>query len=178
MSRAHQWLSRYQDFFLISTQQSYQPIKLVELVDDLETFDGVCRGRVELINGSVFFFFFLISTQSITLRYQIGMQMTMFLRGPCQAGVTVQAVVTLMMLLQRKKQWMKWVAARNLTWIHTAHRMELEDDALSILASAKLRVYRHFVQVGLGIAVEDPLIAWSRTLQLRGFLLPSSSITL
>ncbi|UYV84253.1 hypothetical protein LAZ67_X001672 [Cordylochernes scorpioides] len=44
----------------------------------------------------------------------------------------------------------------------------LEDDALSILASAKLRVYRYFVQVGLGEAVEDPLIAWSRTLQRRG----------
>ncbi|UYV62076.1 hypothetical protein LAZ67_1007737 [Cordylochernes scorpioides] len=51
----------------------------------------------------------------------------------------------------------------------------LEDDALSILASAKLRIYRHFVQVGLGEAVEDPLIAWSRTLQRRGFL-PSSPI--
>ncbi|UYV75515.1 hypothetical protein LAZ67_13000448, partial [Cordylochernes scorpioides] len=43
----------------------------------------------------------------------------------------------------------------------------LEDDALSILASAKLRIYRYFVQVGLGEAVEDPLIAWSRTLQRR-----------
>ncbi|UYV74916.1 Transposase [Cordylochernes scorpioides] len=32
-----------------------------------------------------------------------------------------------------------------------------EDDALTILASAKLRVYRHFVQVGLG-GEEDPLI--------------------
>ncbi|UYV68334.1 hypothetical protein LAZ67_5003913 [Cordylochernes scorpioides] len=51
----------------------------------------------------------------------------------------------------------------------------LEDDALSILASAKLRIYRYFVQVGLGEAVEDPLIAWSRTLQRRG-LLPSSPI--
>ncbi|UYV79858.1 hypothetical protein LAZ67_18000926 [Cordylochernes scorpioides] len=51
----------------------------------------------------------------------------------------------------------------------------LEDDALSILASAKLRIYRYFVQVGLGEAVEDPLIAWSRTLQRRGFL-PSSPI--
>ncbi|UYV65464.1 hypothetical protein LAZ67_3004441 [Cordylochernes scorpioides] len=40
-----------------------------------------------------------------------------------------------------------------------------EDDALTILASAKLRVYRHFVQVGLG-GVEDPLIAWTRTLGL------------
>ncbi|UYV67793.1 hypothetical protein LAZ67_5002078 [Cordylochernes scorpioides] len=49
----------------------------------------------------------------------------------------------------------------------------LEDDALSILASAKLRIYRYFVQVGLGEAVEDPLIAWSRTLQRRGFLPPS-----
>ncbi|UYV76846.1 hypothetical protein LAZ67_14002175 [Cordylochernes scorpioides] len=46
----------------------------------------------------------------------------------------------------------------------------LEDDALSILASAKLRIYRYFVQVGLGEAVEDPLIAWSRTLQRRGLL--------
>ncbi|UYV65908.1 hypothetical protein LAZ67_3005867 [Cordylochernes scorpioides] len=46
----------------------------------------------------------------------------------------------------------------------------LEDDALSILASAKLRIYRYFVQVGLGAAVEDPLIAWSRTLQRRGLL--------
>ncbi|UYV84169.1 hypothetical protein LAZ67_X001412 [Cordylochernes scorpioides] len=46
----------------------------------------------------------------------------------------------------------------------------LEDDALTILASAKLRIYRYFVQVGLGEAVEDPLIAWSRTLQRRGFL--------
>ncbi|UYV73455.1 hypothetical protein LAZ67_10003334, partial [Cordylochernes scorpioides] len=44
---------------------------------------------------------------------------------------------------------------------------DLEDDALSILASAKLRIYRYFVQVGLGEAVEDPLIAWSRTLQRR-----------
>ncbi|UYV70065.1 hypothetical protein LAZ67_7001692 [Cordylochernes scorpioides] len=44
----------------------------------------------------------------------------------------------------------------------------LENDALSILASAKLRIYRYFVQVGLGEAVEDPLIAWSRTLQRRG----------
>ncbi|UYV67508.1 hypothetical protein LAZ67_5000996 [Cordylochernes scorpioides] len=43
----------------------------------------------------------------------------------------------------------------------------LEDDVLSILASAKLRIYRYFVQVGLGEAVEDPLIAWSRTLQRR-----------
>ncbi|UYV72161.1 hypothetical protein LAZ67_9002023 [Cordylochernes scorpioides] len=51
----------------------------------------------------------------------------------------------------------------------------LEDDALSILAPAKLRIYRYFVQVGLGGAVEDPLIAWSRTLQRRGFL-PSSPI--
>ncbi|UYV66686.1 hypothetical protein LAZ67_4002568 [Cordylochernes scorpioides] len=49
----------------------------------------------------------------------------------------------------------------------------LEDDALSILASAKLRIYRYFVQVGLGEAVEDPLIAWSRTIQRRGFLPPS-----
>ncbi|UYV69352.1 hypothetical protein LAZ67_6003297 [Cordylochernes scorpioides] len=47
----------------------------------------------------------------------------------------------------------------------------LENDALSILASAKLRIYRYFVQVGLGEAVEDTLIAWSRTLQRRGFLL-------
>ncbi|UYV74306.1 hypothetical protein LAZ67_11002959 [Cordylochernes scorpioides] len=46
----------------------------------------------------------------------------------------------------------------------------LEDDALSILVSAKLRIYRYFVQVGLGEAVEDPLIAWSRTLQRRGLL--------
>ncbi|UYV68026.1 hypothetical protein LAZ67_5002856 [Cordylochernes scorpioides] len=46
----------------------------------------------------------------------------------------------------------------------------LEDDALSILASAKLRIYHYFVQVGLGEAVEDPLIAWSRTLQRRGLL--------
>ncbi|UYV75160.1 hypothetical protein LAZ67_12002705 [Cordylochernes scorpioides] len=46
----------------------------------------------------------------------------------------------------------------------------LEDDAISILASAKLRIYRCFVQVGLGEAVEDPLIAWSRTLQRRGLL--------
>ncbi|UYV77434.1 hypothetical protein LAZ67_15001018 [Cordylochernes scorpioides] len=46
----------------------------------------------------------------------------------------------------------------------------LEDDALSILASAKLRIYRYFEQVGLGEAVEDPLIAWSRTLQRRGLL--------
>ncbi|UYV65873.1 hypothetical protein LAZ67_3005775 [Cordylochernes scorpioides] len=51
----------------------------------------------------------------------------------------------------------------------------LEDDALSILASAKLRIYRYFVQVGLGGAVEDPLIAWSRTLQRQDFL-PSSPI--
>ncbi|UYV61775.1 hypothetical protein LAZ67_1006465 [Cordylochernes scorpioides] len=51
----------------------------------------------------------------------------------------------------------------------------LEDDALSILASAKLRIYRYFVQVGLGEAVEDPLIAWSRTLQRRG-LLPLSPL--
>ncbi|UYV78493.1 hypothetical protein LAZ67_16001754 [Cordylochernes scorpioides] len=49
----------------------------------------------------------------------------------------------------------------------------LEDDAISILSSAKLRIYRYFVQVGLGEAVEDPLIAWSRTLQRRGFLPPS-----
>ncbi|UYV70473.1 hypothetical protein LAZ67_7003162 [Cordylochernes scorpioides] len=35
LSRAHQWMSQYQDFFLISTQQSYQPIKLVDLVDDV-----------------------------------------------------------------------------------------------------------------------------------------------
>ncbi|UYV63187.1 hypothetical protein LAZ67_2003382 [Cordylochernes scorpioides] len=46
----------------------------------------------------------------------------------------------------------------------------LEDDALSILASAKLRIYRYFVQVGLGEAVEDPLIAWSGTLLRRGLL--------
>ncbi|UYV80184.1 hypothetical protein LAZ67_18001952 [Cordylochernes scorpioides] len=56
-------------FFLISTQ-SYQSIKLVELVDGtclfflistqlyqgiklLELVDGVCRGRVEFINGRV-----------------------------------------------------------------------------------------------------------------------------
>ncbi|UYV72559.1 hypothetical protein LAZ67_9003698 [Cordylochernes scorpioides] len=43
----------------------------------------------------------------------------------------------------------------------------LEDDALSILASAKLRIYRYFVQVGLGEAVEDPLLAWSGTLRPR-----------
>ncbi|UYV61454.1 hypothetical protein LAZ67_1004908 [Cordylochernes scorpioides] len=43
----------------------------------------------------------------------------------------------------------------------------LEDEALTILASAKLRIYRHFAQVGLG-GVEDPLIAWSRTLARRG----------
>ncbi|UYV60333.1 hypothetical protein LAZ67_1000859 [Cordylochernes scorpioides] len=49
----------------------------------------------------------------------------------------------------------------------------LEDDALSILASAKLRIFRYFVQVGLGEAVEDPLIAWSGTLQRRGFFPPS-----
>ncbi|UYV73940.1 hypothetical protein LAZ67_11001531 [Cordylochernes scorpioides] len=52
-----------------------------------------------------------------------------------------------------------------------------EDDALTILASAKLRVYRHFVQVGLG-GVEDPLIAWTRTLVRRGCLPSSSIITL
>ncbi|UYV78850.1 hypothetical protein LAZ67_16002976 [Cordylochernes scorpioides] len=45
-----------------------------------------------------------------------------------------------------------------------------EDDALTILASAKLRVYRHFVQVGLG-GVEDPLIAWTRTLDAPAYLL-------
>ncbi|UYV72790.1 hypothetical protein LAZ67_10000739 [Cordylochernes scorpioides] len=56
----------------------------------------------------------------------------------------------------------------------------LEDDALSILASAKLRIYRYFVQVGLGEAVEDPLIAWSRTLQRRGVKMPKgvSNVTL
>ncbi|UYV61333.1 hypothetical protein LAZ67_1004446 [Cordylochernes scorpioides] len=56
----------------------------------------------------------------------------------------------------------------------------LEDDVLSILASAKLRIYRYFVQVGLGEAVEDPLIAWSRTLQRRGVKMPKgvSNVTL
>ncbi|UYV77474.1 hypothetical protein LAZ67_15001145 [Cordylochernes scorpioides] len=32
----------------------------------------------------------------------------------------------------------------------------LEDDELAILASAKSRIYRYFVQVGLGEAIEDP----------------------
>ncbi|UYV82921.1 hypothetical protein LAZ67_22001390 [Cordylochernes scorpioides] len=54
----------------------------------------------------------------------------------------------------------------------------LEDDALSILASAKLRIYRYFVQVGLGEAVEDPLIAWSRTLQRRATLEEGVGLTI
>ncbi|UYV85073.1 hypothetical protein LAZ67_X004483 [Cordylochernes scorpioides] len=35
---------------------------------------------------------------------------------------------------------------------------------MAILASAKSRIYRYFVQVGLGEAIEDPINAWRRTL--------------
>ncbi|UYV77237.1 K02A2.6-like [Cordylochernes scorpioides] len=42
----------------------------------------------------------------------------------------------------------------------------LVDDQLAILASAKSRIYRHFVQVGE--TVEDPFIAWRRTLSRWG----------
>ncbi|UYV67534.1 hypothetical protein LAZ67_5001140 [Cordylochernes scorpioides] len=31
------------------------------------------------------------------------------------------------------------------------------------LLSAKCRIYRYFVQVGLGVGIADPLIAWKRT---------------
>ncbi|UYV70369.1 hypothetical protein LAZ67_7002727 [Cordylochernes scorpioides] len=39
-----------------------------------------------------------------------------------------------------------------------------EDDERAILSSAKCRIYRYFKQVGLGVGIEDPLIAWKRTL--------------
>ncbi|UYV74886.1 hypothetical protein LAZ67_12001674 [Cordylochernes scorpioides] len=49
----------------------------------------------------------------------------------------------------------------------------LEDDELAILASSKSRIYRYFVQVGLGEVIEDPVVAWMRTLsrQIRPLLM-------
>ncbi|UYV84458.1 K02A2.6-like [Cordylochernes scorpioides] len=46
----------------------------------------------------------------------------------------------------------------------------LEQDDISILSSAKSRVYRHFIQVGLLGSAEDPVIAWHRTLARWGRL--------
>ncbi|UYV66826.1 hypothetical protein LAZ67_4003010 [Cordylochernes scorpioides] len=40
----------------------------------------------------------------------------------------------------------------------------LVGDELAILASVKSKINRYFVQVGLGQAIEDPVIAWRRTL--------------
>ncbi|UYV73189.1 hypothetical protein LAZ67_10002146 [Cordylochernes scorpioides] len=45
--------------------------------------------------------------------------------------------------------------------------IDLVDDELAILASAKSRINRYFVQIGLGQAIEDPVIAWRRTLSRR-----------
>ncbi|UYV62235.1 hypothetical protein LAZ67_1008329 [Cordylochernes scorpioides] len=40
----------------------------------------------------------------------------------------------------------------------------LDDDALAILASAKTRIYRHFLGAELRSVQEDPLLVWRRTL--------------
>ncbi|UYV63065.1 hypothetical protein LAZ67_2003029, partial [Cordylochernes scorpioides] len=42
----------------------------------------------------------------------------------------------------------------------------LEDDALAILASAKARIYRHFLTLELRGMQEDPLLVWRRTLSI------------
>ncbi|UYV70113.1 hypothetical protein LAZ67_7001837, partial [Cordylochernes scorpioides] len=42
--------------------------------------------------------------------------------------------------------------------------LDLEDDALAILASAKTRIYRHFLGLEIRGVQEDPLIVWRRTL--------------
>ncbi|UYV77823.1 hypothetical protein LAZ67_15002453 [Cordylochernes scorpioides] len=42
--------------------------------------------------------------------------------------------------------------------------LDLEDDALAILASAKTRIYRHFLSLEIRGVQEDPLIVWRRTL--------------
>ncbi|UYV66970.1 hypothetical protein LAZ67_4003492 [Cordylochernes scorpioides] len=41
---------------------------------------------------------------------------------------------------------------------------DLEDDALAILASAKTRIYKHFLGLEIRGVQEDPLIVWRRTL--------------
>ncbi|UYV75771.1 hypothetical protein LAZ67_13001284 [Cordylochernes scorpioides] len=44
--------------------------------------------------------------------------------------------------------------------------LDLEDDALAILASAKTRIYRHFLGLEIRGVQEDPLIVWRRTLAM------------
>ncbi|UYV81111.1 hypothetical protein LAZ67_20000057 [Cordylochernes scorpioides] len=53
--------------------------------------------------------------------------------------------------------------------------IDLVDDELAILASAKSRINQYFIQVGLGQAIEDPVIVWRRTLS-RIIAQPYSSI--
>ncbi|UYV71245.1 hypothetical protein LAZ67_8002378 [Cordylochernes scorpioides] len=43
----------------------------------------------------------------------------------------------------------------------------LDDDALAILASAKTRIYRHFLGAELRSVQEDPLLVWRRTLSRK-----------
>ncbi|UYV72844.1 hypothetical protein LAZ67_10000971 [Cordylochernes scorpioides] len=45
--------------------------------------------------------------------------------------------------------------------------LDLEDDALAILASAKTRIYRHFLGLEIRGVQEDPLIVWRRTLAIH-----------
>ncbi|UYV62787.1 hypothetical protein LAZ67_2001939 [Cordylochernes scorpioides] len=50
----------------------------------------------------------------------------------------------------------------------------LDDDALAILASAKTRIYRHFLGAELRSVQEDPLLVWRRTLSRMNALLVHS----
>ncbi|UYV63695.1 hypothetical protein LAZ67_2005337 [Cordylochernes scorpioides] len=50
---------------------------------------------------------------------------------------------------------------------------DLEDDALAIMASAKTRIYKHFLGLEMRGVQEDPLLVWRRTLS-RWWSLPSS----
>ncbi|UYV78684.1 hypothetical protein LAZ67_16002385 [Cordylochernes scorpioides] len=50
---------------------------------------------------------------------------------------------------------------------------DLEDDALAILASAKTRIFKHFLGLEIRGVQEDPLIVWRRTLA-RWWSLPQS----
>ncbi|UYV78573.1 K02A2.6-like [Cordylochernes scorpioides] len=51
----------------------------------------------------------------------------------------------------------------------------LDDDALAILASAKTRIYRHFLGAELRSVQEDPLLVWRRTLSRPLTALPESN---
>ncbi|UYV81817.1 hypothetical protein LAZ67_20002582 [Cordylochernes scorpioides] len=59
-------------------------------------------------------------------------------------------------ILQRPPDLQSWIFGH-----------DLEDDALSIMASAKTRIYKHFLGLEMRGVQEDPLLVWRRTLSRK-----------